>query len=258
MSGRDERELMDFAGRLSARYHEVHTPARFRAQLRGSLLAAPVTFAVRRPSPIGRLALRSALAPILVLALLAATGGGAAAATSLPGDPAFVLKRGVEQVQVALAPDEIARLDTLVAQADSRLADLETLSGRHSNAAGAGVDEYLAASTRVDEEVTRVSGMPASSRRDATLAHASTASADHLARLQALATKLPDAAQHGIQRAIEVQRTVHGKSGNAPGRGGSLPLAPTSPAEPVTTATPARPTVTPSRGGPPSGVPGRP
>jgi len=141
MSGRDERELLVFASALQARYHQVHAPARFRTQLRGSLLAAPVAFAARRPSPIGRLALRSALAPILVLALLAATGGGAAAATSLPGDPAFVLKRGVEQVQVALAPDEIARLDTLVAQADSRLADLETLSGRHSNAAGAGVDE---------------------------------------------------------------------------------------------------------------------
>jgi len=258
MSRRDERELLVFASALQARYHQVHAPARFRTQLRGSLLAAPVAFAVRRPSPIGRLALRSALAPILVLALLAATGGGAAAATSLPGDPAFVLKRGVEQVQVALAPDEIARLDTLVAQADSRLADLETLSGRRSNAVSAGVDEYVAASARVDEQVTQVSALPASSRRNTALAHASIASADHLARLQSLATKLPDAAQHGIQRAIEVQQTVHGKSGNAPGRGGSLPLAPTSPAEPVTTATPARPTVTPSRGGPPSGVPGRP
>src|SRR5206468_1270053 len=153
LSGRDERELLVFASALQARYHQVHAPARFRTLLRGSLHAAPVAFAVRRPSPFGRLALRSALAPILVLALLAAT-----------------------------------------------------------------------------------------------------ASADHLARLQSLATKLPAAAQHGIQRAIEVQQTVHGKSGNAPGRGGSLPLAPTSPAEPVTTATPARPIVTPSRGGPPSGV----
>jgi hypothetical protein len=251
MSGRDERELIEFNARLSARYHAVHAPAGFRRQLRGSLLAAPVAFAARRPSPFGRLAVRSAFAPILVLALLAATGGGAAAATSLPGDPAFALKRGVEQVQVALASDEIARLETLVSQAEARLADLETLTVRHSNVVGAGVDEYLAASARVDEEVTRISALPGSARRDAALAKASAASADHIARLESLQTKLPDAAQHGIQRAIEVQQTVHGKSGNGPGRGGSLPLAPDAP---TVQSAPASPT----RGGPPSRSPGRP
>jgi hypothetical protein len=51
---------------------------------------------------------------------------------------------------------------------------------------------------------------------------------------------LPDAAQRGIQRAIEVQQRVHGKSDLAPGRGG-VPITPT-----------------PGGGGPPTGVPGRP
>jgi hypothetical protein len=171
------------------------------------------------------LALRPALAAILVLVLLAAAGGGAAAATSLPGDPAFTLKRAAEEVQVALTSGEVVRLNTLVTQSDRRLVDLETLAARRSSAVTAGTEEYAAAVTRVDTELSRVAALPPSSQRDAALARASAASAAHLARLQALAARLPDAAQRGIQRAIEVQQRVHGKSG---------------------------------RGGPPSGVPSRP
>src|SRR5438094_397580 len=64
--------------------------------------------------------------------------------------------------------------------------------------------------------------------------------ASRLGWSRALATRLPEAAQRGIQRAIEVQQRVHGKSNFTPGRSG-IPIAPT-----------------PGRGGPPSGVPGRP
>ena len=241
-----ERELMELSRRFAARYQSVRAPARFRRQLHGSLLAAPVTLL---PGRERSLVLRPVLAFTLVLALLAATGGGAAAA-SLPGDPAFPLKRGVEQVQVALSSDEVARLDTLVTQADSRLVDLETLTARRSNAVAAGVEEYVAASARALDQLTRVVALPASPRRDAALARASGASADHLARLESLAARLPDAAQHGIQRAIQVQQTVHGKSGNAPGRGGSLPVTPGAPEA----STP----VAPTHGGPPTRSPGRP
>jgi hypothetical protein len=258
MSARDERELVGFASRLSSGYRDVAVPAEFRARLRSSLLSAPVAFATARRSPFAwsQLARRPVIASFLALALLAAAGGGAAAAASLPGDPAFALKRGVEEVQVALAPDEIARLDTLVTQADSRLADLETLTALRSNAVTAGADEYLAASSRVDASVTRVAALSESTRRDAALARAASVSAGHLARLEALATRLPEAAQNGIQRAIEVQQTLHGKSGGAPGRGGSPPTSPTTPTVP-TRPTPV-PVTPPGRGGPPSGGPGRP
>ena len=242
MSGPTERELLEFGERLS-HYAKVAPRPEFRSRLRSSLLTVPVTVESPRRSPLGWsgvLALRPALAAILVLVLLAAAGGGAAAATSLPGDPAFALKRAVEDVQVTLATDDAARLNTLVTQSDRRLADLETLVSRRSAAVGTGTDEYAAAVTRIDEAVSRVVALPASSERDAALARASAASTDHLARLQALATRLPDAAQRGIQRAIEVQQRVHGKSDVAPGRSGT-PITPT-----------------PVRGGPPSGVPGRP
>ena len=242
MSARDERELLEFGERL-AREAKVSPRPEFRAQLRSSLLNAPVAFESPRSSRLGwprLLALRPALSAILVLVLLAAAGGGAAAATSLPGDPAFALKRAAEDAQVALASDDVVRLNTLVAQSDRRLEDLETLVARRSAAVGAGTDEYAAAVLRVETAVTRVAASPASSHRDAALARASAASTDHLARLQALAARLPDAAQRGIQRAIEVQQRVHGKSDVAPGRS-ELPITPT-----------------PGRGGPPTGVSGRP
>lgn len=242
MSGRDERELLEFGERL-ARHARVSPRPEFRSQLRSSLLSAPMSFEAPRTSAWRWprvLAFRPTLAAVLVLVLFAAVGGGAAAATSLPGDPAFALKRAAEDAQVALASDDVGRLNALVTQSDRRLVDLETLVARRSSAVGAASDEYSAAVVRVDTAVSRVAALPASSERDAGLARASAASADHLARLQALAVRLPDAAQRGIQRAIEVQQGVHGKSDVAPGRSG-VPITPT-----------------PGRGGPPSGVPGRP
>ncbi len=227
MKSSDERELLEFGERLS-RYGAVAPRPEFRAALRSSLLAAPLAAETTRRSPLWPrgLALRPALAAILVLVLLAAAGGGAAAASSLPGDPAFNLKRAAEDLQVTLASNDVTRLNTLVAQSDRRIVDLETLVARRSAAIGAGTDEYAAAVARVEAAVTRVAALPESSEREAALAHASAASTDHLARLQALAARLPEAAQRGIQRAIEVQQRVHGNS--------------------------------PGRGGPPSGVPGRP
>ena len=247
MSTPEERELSEFASELT-RYRVVRVPPEFRSRLRASLLAAPVVLESPRRSLFG---LRPIVAAVLVLALLATAGGGVAAASSLPGDPAFALKRAAEDVQVALAPDDVSRLDTLVTQSARRLVDLETLAARRSSAVPTATDEYVAASSRVETVLTRVAALAPSSGRDAALARAEGASTDHVARLQALATRLPDAAQHGIQRAIEVQQTVHGKSADAPGRRGA-PVAPTS--------APARPTAAPSGrgGGPPSGVPGRP
>lgn len=241
MSTPNERELVEFGERLS-RYRKIAPRPEFRAELRSSLLAGPVSLESPRASRLGWsrvFAVRPALAAIFILVLLA-TAGGVAAASSLPGDPAYGLKRAVEEVQVTLTSDDIVRLDTLVTQSDRRLADLETLVARRSSAIGFGTDEYAAAAVRVDDVLGRVVASPASSQRDAALARASAASTDHLARLEALATRLPEAAQRGIQRAIEVQQRVHGKSNVTPGRSG-IPIAPT-----------------PGRGGPPSGVPGRP
>ena len=246
-------DLEDFA-RDIARHRRLSAPPALRQELRASLLAAPMRLAPGRRSLFSVGALRPVLATLVVVALLAAAGAPAAA-SSLPGDPAFGLKRAVEEAQVALATDDVARLDTLVTQSDRRIADLETAIARRPAALNPATDEYLAAVGRVDAMLARVLQETATSARDAAIARAAAKSAEHIARLQALAGRLPDAAQQGIRRAIEVQQAVHGKSNEIPGRGGA-PIAPTTPTIP--SATPGRPSTTPGRGGPPSGVPGRP
>jgi hypothetical protein len=247
----NERELSEFSDDL-ARRARVTAPAALRTQLRASLLAAPVSPPCQTSlwSRLG--ALRPALAAVLVVALLAA-GGGSAAASSLPGDPAFALKRAVEDVQVALAPDDATRLDTLVAQSDRRLADLQTAAAVRATAITPATDEYLAAVARMDGALGTVLTEPATPARDAAIGRATAASAEHIEMLQTLAARLPAAAQRGIQRAIDAQQAVHGRSGNTPGR-------PASPGN-GNGGAPGRPFDLPvpsGRGGPPSGVPGRP
>lgn len=252
----NERELGELSDDLARRGRVVAPPA-LRSQLRASLLAAPVRQA-RPASMWARLgALRPALAVLVVIALLAA-GGGSAAASSLPGDPAFAVKRAVEDVQVALAPDDAAKLETLVTQSDRRLADLQTVAARYSPAGIApAMTEYLAAVARMDGVLMTTLAEPATPARDAAIGRAAAASADHIAVLQTLAGRLPAAAQGGIERAIAAQQAVHGKSGSAPARAGS----PGTPGRPSGSQTPGRPSdlpIPPGRGGPPSGVPGRP
>jgi uncharacterized protein DUF5667 len=258
MSEREDRDLERFAARISS-YERPRAANALRAQLRASLLAAPVT-PVRRPSVWARASLlRPMLAAAVVLALLVGAGGSAAA-SSLPGDPAFGLRRAVEETQLAFTFDDAARLDALVALADQRLADLVAVTRTRPASTGVATDEYLAAVARVDAALTALRSQPRSAPRDAAIARALSDATDHIARLQTLATLLPQSAQPGIQRAIDAQQTLHGKTGDA------LPTTPVAPTAPVTprsgdTGAPGRPstipgaTLTPGRGGPPSSVP---
>ncbi len=255
MSDAQDRELLRFADEI-ARYQRPSAPGALRAQLRAALMAAPVVAPRRRPW-FSLAALRPVLALALVVALLAA-GGGIAAASSLPGDPAFALKRAVEDAQVTLALDDATRLDTLVTQSDRRLADLETVAAVRPNALTAATNEYLGAVGRVDTALAIVVGQLATPARDSAIARASASSANHLATLQSLAARLPAQAQPGIQRAIEAQQAVHGRSGDKPGQPGT----------PGSSAPPGRPSdlprpsdvpggPPPGRSGPPTAVPGR-
>lgn len=258
-----ERDLQELASQL-ARNGRISAPARLRTQLRASLLAAPVTPAHRAVFGwLNRSALRPVVAIGLVLALLAA-GGGSAAASSLPGDPAFGLKRAVEEVQVALAPNDAARLDALVTQSDRRLSDLETAVTARPSATGPATDEYRAAIGRVDATLAKLLTQPATPARDAAVTRASVASADHISTLQVLAARLPVAAQQGIGRAIEAQQAIHGRSGSAPGRSSppeQVPGRGGTPGGLPASAVPGRPSGLPNGappvrgGGPPSGVP---
>src|SRR5204863_9779794 len=83
---------------------------RFQKELRGRLMSEAAIVLPRRPSWFSFPAiLRPALsaAPMLLLVLAGATN---AAASSLPGDPLYALKRMLEDVQLALTFHELARM----------------------------------------------------------------------------------------------------------------------------------------------------
>lgn len=216
MSDRDERELLAFADEI-ARYARPVAPAGLRSQLRASLLGAPVA-PVRAPTMWMRFpGIRPVAAALVVVAMLLGSGGYAAAG-SLPGDPAFALKRAVEETQVALTADDAARLDARVTQSDRRVSDLHQVAASRPAALDTASAEYLAAVARVEQAIATVLSLPATAGRSAALARAAQAGTDHIALLRSLATRLPAQALPGIQRAIEAQEAMHGRSGDAPGR----------------------------------------
>src|SRR6266571_6507100 len=193
----NDRDLVRFGEEL-ARYHRPSAPPALRARLRASLLAEPVVAPPRR-APFALFtqpSLRLALAAVLILAVIA-MAGGFAAASSLPGDAGFALTRAGDEIEAFVSFDDATRLVTRVAQSDRRLADLETALAHRPSALAPATAEYIAATERVS------------------------------AALQALAAQLPADARFGIQRAIEVQQTVHGKTETLPGRPASpAPSAP--------------------------------
>jgi hypothetical protein len=265
MTEREDPELIRFGAEL-ARSERLHAPDALRTQLRAALLAAPVP---ARAAPIGLRAswLRPALAAFAALAIIAATGGYAAAG-SLPGDGAFGLKRAAEEAQTALTPSDAARLEQRVTQSDRRVTELLEVAASRPMALAIATDEYLAAVTRVDEALAFVLNQPQTAERDAAVARANSSSTDHIAVLLSLAQRVPVQAQPGIQRAIDAQNSVKGSSGNGPGRPSTPPGTSGSPAQtaPVPTGRPSQPPTAPAqgspasppRGGPPSSVPGRP
>lgn len=244
-----ERELQEYAERL-ARLRSITAPASLRRDLRGAILAAPYAPARRRDTA-WTMRLRPVLAVLVVFAVLAG-GAGSAAAGSLPGDAAFGLKRAVEEVQVTLAPSDTARLDLLVAQSGRRLDELETLVSRGSGAVALGTEEYTAALARVKQMLATVANEPATSERDAAVARAQAAVAAHVARLEALAPKLPDSARQGIERAIEAghgigpdvgpRKSAHPSVSPRPGKPSDVPGgAPSSPGSRPSGTHPTRP-----------------
>ena len=210
MTGRDEKTQ-----RLLAAQRSLRASDDLRARLRGELLSAPVTFTV----PSRRLAWwRSAVALGLAITV-ALAGTGAAAAASLPGEPAFALKQALEEVQLALAPDEPARASVAVEIAERRLAELQRTQGR-PEFAGPAAAAYENAVARLTKHVDRLRDAPAAPARDDALERARDAGSRAVERLHELEETLPEPALKGIERAIEAhEEQQHKDAGpNAPPR----------------------------------------
>ncbi len=128
-------------------------------------------------------------------ALVGATATMAVAAqTSLPGESLYGVKRGIEAAQVRLADDESQRGRTLLAQADTRLTELEQL------AAGDGgreqlIPDTLDAFTEQSNDGVRslLTSYDRGVEQDAQRARDFTATS--LERLDALEAQLPESAR---------------------------------------------------------------
>src|SRR5690349_9254929 len=115
----------------------VDARAEFVASLRERLMAEADTALVRQPPAPSRLAMpaSSRTRQRRIGALLggvAIVGSAAtmavAAQTALPGESLYGVKRGIESAQVRLATDDADRGRTLLAQAGTRLTELEELA----------------------------------------------------------------------------------------------------------------------------------
>lgn len=129
---------------------EVAPRAEFVSSLRERLMVEADTVLLRQPATPSRLAMpapsrtrdRRVGALLGGVALVGATATMAVAAqTSLPGESLYGVKRGIESVQVRFAGDDVARGRTLLAQAGTRLTELEEL------AAGDGGNDVLVPDT---------------------------------------------------------------------------------------------------------------
>ncbi len=187
------------------RLPEPHLRDEFRRELRARLMReAAVTLAPRRRETAWAGWLRPALAVGLAAVVLMA-GAGSAAANSVPGDPAFGLKRAIEEVRVALAFDGEARVRVLAEIVDERLSELERVATRDDKAPTAS-EEYAAAVARFRAAVDALQEAAPEDKRDVAQDVADAAREKHEMILDQLKERLSGRAKAAVERALEEER----------------------------------------------------
>src|SRR2546426_6920146 len=200
--------------------HEVPVMrGKFRKQLRARLMSQAADVLAPRPQRLSLFAsawLRPALAAA-VLAVFVVVGATSAAASSLPGDPLYGVKRASEDVQLALTFDDVARMQLLSDLTDRRLAELAEIAGERPSSAPTATAEYSDAVDKFADAVDKLRDADSDEKRDAAQAVADAAREKHKIVLDAPKERLPENAQPEVQKVIdkEEQRTT-----NDPGRGG--------------------------------------
>lgn len=202
----------------------------FRKELRGRLMSEAAIVLAPRPSWFSFPAiLRPALAAAAILVLVLA-GATNAAASSLPGDPLYAVKRTSEDVQLALTFDEVARMQLLARFADRRLEELAEIAKQRPASAPTATQEYADAVERFANALDDVRNADSEDKRDAAQALAEAARAKHKAVLDAVKGRLPEADQSDVQKVIdrEQERTSPDENrGHGAEGGGSGPRRPT-------------------------------
>ena len=197
----------------------------FRKELRGRLMSEAAVVLAPRPSWFSFPAiLRPALAAAAILVLVLA-GATTAAASSLPGDPLYGVKRTSEDVQLALTFDEVARMQLLARFADRRLEELAEIAKQRPSSAPTATQEYADAVERFANALDDVRNADNEDKRNAAQALAEAAREKHKAVLDAVKGRLPEVDQNDVQKVIdrEQERTEPNDNPSRGGQGGGRP-----------------------------------
>ena len=207
----------------------------FRKELRGRLMSEAVVALAPRPSRFSSPAmLRPALAAAAILVLVLA-GATSAAASSLPGDALYSLKRASEDVRLALTFDDVARTQLLSELTDRRLEELAEIAKSRPASAPTATQEYADAVNSFANALDELRSADSEDKRSAAQSLAAAARAKHKAVLDAVKEQLPADAQADVQKVNddEQERTAprndpgRGGQGSTGGRPSNLPPKPT-------------------------------
>ena len=177
----------------------------FRRELRARLMReAAVTLTGKRRDNAWTAWLRPALA-VGFAALVLIAGATSAAAGSVPGDPAFGLKRAIEEVRVALTFDDVERVRVLADIADQRLSELAQVASRDDKAPTASA-EYAEAVTRFREAVDTLQQAAPEDKSALAQDVADAAREKHEIVLEQLKDRLSEKAKDSVDRALEEER----------------------------------------------------
>jgi hypothetical protein len=191
----------------------------FRKELRGRLMSEAVVALAPRPSRFSFPAmLRPALAAAAILVLVLA-GATSAAASSLPGDPLYAVKRATEDVRLALTFDDVARTRLLSELTDRRLEELAEIAKNRPASAPTATQEYADAVNNFADALDNLRAADSEDKRNAAQALAEAARAKHKAVLDEVKDQLPASDQADVQKVNdnEQERT---SPANDPSRGG--------------------------------------
>jgi hypothetical protein len=191
----------------------------FRKELRGRLMSEAAVILARRPSRFSFPAmLRPALAAAAILVLVLA-GATSAAASSLPGDPLYAVKRTAEDVRLALTFDDIARTQLLSELTDRRLEELAEVAKNRPASAPTATQEYADAVNNFANALDKLRAADSEDKRTAAQALAEAARAKHKAVLDEVKDQLPASDQADVQKVNDNEQERTSPS-NDPGRGG--------------------------------------
>lgn len=225
----------------------------FRADARRRLIAhLPERRARRRiewPAFSSRVWLRGLVALIIVVVLSSSVL--VASAQALPNDPLYPLKLAVEQLQLTLSPDQLARSELNLNFAGERLAEVQRLidRGRAMDAAPA----LTGFADQMEFAVTLATDLPDSTERQALLSRLYSSLDRSAVILQATERQLPQTAQPALDRARAVLRHPPVETPPAELPTPTATFAPTFIAtlkptrvQPTIMSTPDRPAITPT------------